>query len=106
LNPRSIEENFKYLAESKEYAACLAEIDKDQEYRLLMEDIAPSLKRIRWYQEYEQLDSLIRFIDERDMESYCAFKFKIFFDDYDRKQYCEAIMNVKPKPVEFCNKHP
>jgi len=52
------------------------------------------------------LDSLIKFIDDRDMESYCSFKFKIFKDDYARRQYCEATMNVRPKAEEFCTLHP
>jgi hypothetical protein len=31
-----------------------------------------------------QLEDLRRFIDDRDMESYCGFKFKIFTQDYGR----------------------
>lgn len=102
LQPKSIEENFDKVSESASFAKCLAPIDQEASYELLKDDIAPSLRKIQWDQSFEQLDSLKKFIDDRDMESYCLIKFKIFQDDYGRRQYCEAIMNVRPDPAEFC----
>jgi len=102
LQPKSIEENFEAVSESASFASCLASSDPEASYELLKDDIAPSLRKIQWDQRYDQLDSLKKFIDDRDMESYCSFKFKIFQDDYGRRQYCEAIMNVRPNPQEFC----
>jgi len=85
LEPESIEVNFEAVTASQGFADCLNEIDLDATYELLNDDIAPSLKEILWYQRYEQLGALIKFIDDRDMESYCSFKFEIFKDDYNRK---------------------
>lgn len=105
LKPRPIEDNFDAVSASPSFAKCMATIDADASYELLKSDIAPSLRKIRWDQRYDQLDALKKFVDDRDMESYCSFKFEIFTDDYGRRQYCEAIMNVRPDPSEFCVKH-
>jgi len=84
LTPNPIESNFNLVKENPEFGDCLDQIDREKSYQLLSDDIAPSLLEIEWYQKYEQLEALARFIDDRDMESYCAFKFRIFVDDYPR----------------------
>lgn len=81
---------------------CLAKIDREKAYQILSDDIAPSLAKVKWDQKYQDLESLKKFIDDRDLESYCATKFRVFDKDYARQEYCEAVMNVRPKPQDYC----
>ena len=49
LTPKPIDINFAEVASSPRLAECLAEIDRDNAYQILSDDIAPSLEKIQWY---------------------------------------------------------